>query len=342
MAIHSRRSLGWWWRWCWAAVAFLVAVMTPRVGVAAEEFPEPSDLAPAVRFWSATFTQYGHRDVVVHDRVTLGLVYEVVRDVGSDDDPRVQAAVGRALERLEVAAQRTPASPFALLQLTAPPAVLPSRIRTQRGMREAFGQGLAAERLFRPTVRGALQAEGLPADLAALPLIESSYHPGRVSEAGAVGMWQLMSDIGDADDRRDPARSSRAAARLLRQLHDRFGSWPLALTAYNHGAPGVQRARDAVGSDDLVQIVDRYDGPAFGFASRNFYAEFLAARHVLRHAKAYFPAIKTDRIVTYKVKRGDTLDRVAKRHGVTIPSLRVTNGIRSALLRPGQVLLVRL
>jgi hypothetical protein len=155
-------------------------------------------------------------------------------------------------------------------------------------------------------------------------------------------MWQLMADVADVDERRDPARSSRAAARRLRQLHDRFGSWPLALTAYNHGAPGVQRARETVGSDDLGHIVDRYAGPAFGFASRNFYAEFLAARHVMRHANAYFPDIKPSRMVTYKVKRGDTLDGVAKRHGVTIPSLRITNGIRSALLRPGQVLLVRL
>jgi membrane-bound lytic murein transglycosylase D len=315
--------------------------LTPRVGVADDAFPEPAALAPAVRFWSATFTQYGHRDVVIHDRLTLGLVYEVVRDVGGDDDPRVRAAVARAVERLDLAARRRSA-PFAFFRTSATPPVSASRVRTHRGMRETFAQGLTAERLFRPTVRRALAAERLPLDLAALPLIESSYHPGRVSEAGAVGMWQLMADVADADERRDPARSSRVAAHLLRRLHDKFGSWPLALTAYNHGATGVQRARETVGSDDLVQIVDRYDGPAFGFASKNFYAEFLAARHVMRHAKAYFPDIAPRRMVTYKVKRGDTLDRVAKRHGVTIPSLRITNGIRSAMLRPGQVLLVRL
>ena len=104
----------------------------------------------------------------------------------------------------------------------------------------------------------------------------------------------------------------------------------------------MRRAIREMGTTDIGTIVYYYRGPAFGFASRNFYAEFLAARHVLRHAKAYFPDLAPRRMITYKVKRGDTLERVAKRHGVTIPSLRITNGIRSAMLRPGQVLLVRL
>jgi membrane-bound lytic murein transglycosylase D len=351
MAIISRRGLGgWWWRGWAGAAAFLAVSMTPRVGVATEiQFPEPEALAPAVRFWAATFTQYGSRDVVIHDRLQPGLIYDVVRDVGSDDDPRVQAGIQAAVDRLERAARREPLA-FALFAPRAATLEPAARVRTQRGLREAFAQGLTAERLFRPGVRRALDAVGLPLDLAALPLIESSYHPGRVSSAGAVGLWQLTADVADryvrvdgkVDERRDPGRASVAAAGYLRDLHDQFGSWPLAITAYNHGPTGMQRARTTVGSDDLGEIVQRYDGPGFGFASRNFYAEFLAARHVLRHAGDYFPDTRPGRLVTYKVKRGDTLERVAKRHGVTIPSLRVMNGIRAALLRPGQMLLVRL
>lgn len=241
-----------------------------------------------MRFWAATFTQYGHRDVVAHDRVELGLVYDVVRDVDSSDDPRLEAAIRSAVERVERAARRGP-----VRLLPAATGLEPlARIRTHRGMREAFAQGLAAERLFGPVVRRALAAERLPLDLAA--------------------------------------------------LHEQFGSWPLALTAYNHGASGVERARAAIGSDDLGTIVARYESPAFGFASRSFYASFLAARHVLRNVGGYFPDMRPGRIVTYKVKRGDTLEGVARRHGVTIPSLRAANGIRAALIKPGQVLLVKL
>ena len=324
--------------------------MTPRVGVASEDrFPEPSALAPAVRFWAATFTQYGQRDVVIHDRVVPGLVYEVVRDVGSNDDTRVRAGIQAAVDRIERAASHGPEA-FAFFQTRATTLGPLARVRTHRGMREAFAQGLTAERLFRAPVRRALDAEHLPSDLAALPLVESLYHPGLVSHAGAVGLWQLTTEVADRyvrvdgkiDERRDPARASVAAAGYLRDLHDQFQSWPLAITAYNHGPTGVQRAREQVGSDDLGQIVNRYDGPAFGFASRNFYAEFLAARHVLRHVGDYFPEIRPGRLVAYKVKRGDTLARVAKHHGVSVPSLRAANGIRAALIKPGQMLLVRL
>ena len=76
MATPTRRGLGGWW-WSGGVAALLVLAMTPRVGVAADSsFPEPEELAPAVRFWAATFTQYGQRDVVIHDRVQLGLVYD--------------------------------------------------------------------------------------------------------------------------------------------------------------------------------------------------------------------------------------------------------------------------
>ena len=347
MATHTRRGLGLWWWWSWACAAALSVSMTPRVGVASDDqFPEPEALAPAVRFWAATFTQYGRRDVVIHDRVQPGLVYEVVRDVASDDDPRVQAGIQAAVDRLERASR---GGPFGLFQAATAAQPL-ARIRTHRGMREDFALGITAERLFRGAVRRALEREKLPLDLAALPLVESSYHPSVVSTAGAVGLWQLTADVaeryvrvgGKVDERRDPARASVAAAAYLHDLYEQFGSWPLALTAYNHGPTGVQRARERMGSDDLGEIVRRYDGPGFGFASRNFYAEFLAARHVLRNANAYFPELKPGRMVTYTVKRGDTLERVARRHGVTIPSLRATNGIRATLIKPGQTLLVKL
>ena len=101
MATRARRGLGGWWRSGGGVAAIFVLAMTPRVGVAADgSFPEPEELAPAVRFWAATFTQYGQRDVVIHDRVQLGLVYDVVRDVSSSDDPRVQAAIAVAVERI--------------------------------------------------------------------------------------------------------------------------------------------------------------------------------------------------------------------------------------------------
>jgi membrane-bound lytic murein transglycosylase D len=89
-------------------------------------------------------------------------------------------------------------------------------------------------------------------------------------------------------------------------------------------------------------LVARHHGPGFGFASRNFYAEFLAALHVRRNLAQYFPDLAPGRLIEVRVKRGDTLFKLARRHGVSLASLRVTNGLRSSALQPGQRLLVRL
>jgi membrane-bound lytic murein transglycosylase D len=74
--------------------------------------------------------------------------------------------------------------------------------------------------------------------------------------------------------------STVAAAKLLKQNFDRTQSWPLALTAYNHGLNGVMKAVQRTGSRDLCTIIERYESPSFRFASSNFYAQFLAARNV--------------------------------------------------------------
>ena len=71
-----------------------------------------------------------------------------------------------------------------------------------------------------------------------------------------------------------------------------LGTWPLAISAYNHGRAGMARAVASVGTTDLVQIIQRYDGPAFKFASRNFYTAFLAALEIDSNPDRYFPNLK--------------------------------------------------
>jgi membrane-bound lytic murein transglycosylase D len=317
-------------------------------GVAsASEFTTPRELGPAVHFWIDVFTRYSSAQVVVHDRFEPGIVYRVVQ--APFDRARLDAEVQPLVDRLTLARVLLPEVGTWLRAEEREPAG-GERIRLQPGRREAFLDALAAERLYRPIVARALAAEGLPRELAALPLIESSYHPGAVSPAGAVGLWQLMRETAKgslpttapADPRRDPALASAAAARHLRTLRDAFPNWPLALTAYHRGRAGVERARRVVGSDDLGAIVARHREPGFGFAARNYYAQFLAAWHVARNAETYFPELAPRRMVEYRVKRGDTLDGVARLHGVSRTRLRLTNGLRSAALQPGQRILIRL
>lgn len=124
-------------------------------------------------------------------------------------------------------------------------------------------------------------------DLAYLPHVESSYNARAGSKVGALGLWQLMPSTMRSLEgkqavyqRTDPSVSTKAAMKLLKMNYEKTGSWPLALTAYNHGANGVVRAIEETKSRDLCKIIEHYDSPSFKFASSNFYAQFLAARKV--------------------------------------------------------------
>ncbi|HYR79772.1 MAG TPA: lytic transglycosylase domain-containing protein, partial [Candidatus Dormibacteraeota bacterium] len=139
---------------------------------------------------------------------------------------------------------------------------------------------------------------GLPPELVTLAHVESGFHGGSRSSAGAVGIWQFTRDTGKHymkitryhDDRLIPDRATLAAAKLLRSNYDTLGDWPLAITAYNYGTGGVARAAGIYGGD-YSEMVQHYQGPRFGFAVKNYYAEFLAAMQVHRYEDAYFPGI---------------------------------------------------
>jgi membrane-bound lytic murein transglycosylase D len=170
------------------------------------------------------------------------------------------------------------------------------RVRSQRGLRERFREGL--ERSFRldGMIREIMAEHGLPEDLAYLPHVESSFQYHARSSVGATGLWQFTRGTGKQymrinsaiDERLDPVAATRGAAQYLKDAHDKLGTWPLALTSYNHGVGGMSKAKKRFGND-FVRVYHEYDGRTFGFASKNFYTEFLAARRIARDPERYFP-----------------------------------------------------
>lgn len=280
-----------------------------------ETFPVPPEIQPNVDFWRHVYGIWSRGEVAIHDNRYLGVVYEVVKlpepiKEGYTDAQRdlVRARTARYEERLRTleervrAGQRLTADEQALLtQIESAggrDAVFGAaeRLRTQRGLRERFRRGVEISGRYDDMFRDIMRSQGVPEDLAFLPHVESSFQTNAVSSVGAAGIWQFMPATGrmfmtvndTVDDRLDPIVAAEGAARYLAQAHARLGSWPLAITSYNHGQGGMANAKAQFG-DDIGAIVKNYRGQYFGFASRNFYAEFIAAREVTRHANRYFP-----------------------------------------------------
>ena len=216
------------------------------------------------------------------------------------------------------------------------------RVRFQQGLSDRFHAGLLRSGQWREHIIGALRTAGVPEELVALPHVESSFNPDARSFVGAAGLWQFTASTGRqymridqaVDERRDPYTSSEAAARFLRRNYDALGSWPLAVTAYNHGPGGMRRAARVMGTSDIEVIIRRYNGPAFGFASRNFYVSFLAALDIEKNPEQYFGALRRQPapdLLVVETPDYMRVDAIERAFGVTRSTLQAYN---PALLPP--------
>jgi len=171
-----------------------------------------------------------------------------------------------------------------------------ARIRFQLGQRDKFLLGIYYSGRYLKQMEAIFRDEGLPIELTRLPFVESSFNTKARSKVGASGIWQFMRKTAkpylkirsSVDERNDPLLATRAAARLMRANFGMLHSWPLAVTAWNHGPSGVRSITQKMSTEDLATIVNTYSSRTFGFASQNFYACFLAALSVEREAPKYF------------------------------------------------------
>lgn len=163
---------------------------------------------------------------------------------------------------------------------------------------------------YMPIFEQAIEKEGIPIELKYLPVIESAMNPDAVSRAGAVGLWQIMLPTGRGlgleintlvDERRDPVRSSEAAARYLRELYDIYKDWSLAIAAYNCGPGNVNKALRRAGDDARKDFWAIY--PYLPRETRGYVPCFIAATYVMNYYNKHniSPALAKKPIVTDSV-----------------------------------------
>jgi membrane-bound lytic murein transglycosylase D len=300
----------------------------PPAAIEDPDFPQPAAMSSAVAFWKRVYLEATTEAGLLHDSRELGVVYEIVRfgerkgrrtrQRHVDSRKKHWRSVLRRLAKGGAPRDSTESGVLHLLELELghePTARdlhnAARRIRFQLGQRDKFRAGIIRSGAYEDEMRATFRHEGLPEDLAYLPHVESSFNVDAYSKYGAAGLWQFMRSTGRryltinyvVDQRLDPPTATRAAARLLRENYQSLDSWPLAITAYNHGAAGMRRAKRKLGTDDMATIIRKYKSRTFGFASRNFYAQFLAARSILHSYEPYFGPLRRDQpVVVDEVK----------------------------------------
>jgi membrane-bound lytic murein transglycosylase D len=313
-------------------------------------FPVYDCLQMNVDFWTKVYTEYGLSNGIIHDSSNLSIIYEVIRLEDAErpgahkiNRKRIKAAKEKYRNILNrLAGGKPPSSPEEqwVADLFGPDATRKDfeyakrKIRCQVGQRDRFEEGIIRSGAFLDQIKEVFASYGLPADLAYLPHVESSFNHEAYSKARAAGIWQFTRPTGKRflrighllDERRDPIASSHAAARLLRENYEVLGDWPMAITAYNHGLSGMLRAKRS--KRTYEEIFEEYKSRSFRFASRNFYSEFLVAREVAKNYRQYFGELELDkppRVQEVVVEETVPLKELARDFNVDLADIKSLN-----------------
>jgi len=281
-------------------------------------FPQPAGLKPDVNFWIKVYTEVTTKEGFIHDSEHLNVIYERLSFEPGVDYKTRKKIIKQKKEYYKEVLEYLASNPNKKLETMLYRRIkglwpkgangadfekAAKNLRFQLGQSDRFKNGLVRSGRWMSFIKDEFNKLGIPEELSSLPHVESSFRSDARSHAGAAGLWQFTRPTGRrfmrvdhvVDERLDPFLATKAAGKLLKNNHEITGTWPLALTAYNHGAAGMRRAVESVGGTDITKIVREYKGRRFGFASRNFYNAFVAANRIEQQPVSYFGKIQRDK-----------------------------------------------
>lgn len=263
----------------WRAPSF--TTQEKALGYSEQAFAIPVGMEKKVQFWVDIYSKYTTNQGVIHDSEDVEIVYEVVDLSDYKTDRQKQRRMDQVKKEIGLKLSKEEKD----------------RLRFQLGQKDRMQEAIFYSGRYLEDMEKIFVEAGLPIELTRLAFVESSFNIMARSKVGASGIWQIMPYTArpykmitpTVDKRNHPLEATRFAARLLRGNYNMLESWPLAVTGYNHGPTGVLKMTRAYKTRDLADLVENVKSRrSFGFASRNFYACFLAALEVEKNAAKYF------------------------------------------------------
>ncbi len=294
-----------------------------------KDFDVPDYFKDSVIFWSQIYTQFTSQQVLIHDRDDLAIVYDALdythlynAKISNYDRARKQNRITlKTIKKIkqsliELSNRRNPKSREAKdlkkhlkkIGIKRPKNIsrksfygkMARNIRAQTGLRDHIFQGIINSFAFEKFIFEVMDYFEMPRELLAISFVESSFNLKATSRVGASGVWQIMPYIGNKilpnskykRPRRNVLLASLGAFHLLKQNFQILKRWDFAVPAYNSGTKHLLRAKRRfknVKNLDLGYVLTHYKSSHLGFASKNFYAEFLALVYILAYKKRFFP-----------------------------------------------------
>lgn len=260
------------------------------IGYDTNTFKVPEGLKKSVDFWIQIYTKYTTQQGVFH------VAGDTDQILGDFDLTQVYAnpqwgPVRRELEA-EILIKRQKKLLASRFKIDV------KKIRLQMGLKDRMQQAIKVSGYYLPQMEKIFEAEKIPKELTRVVFVESSFNIFAESKVGASGLWQIMPRVSKQfnymqtaqDLRNHPIYATKLAAKIFKQNYQILKSWPLAITGYNHGVGSMSKLVKKYKSNDISYLIDNVgSSKSFGFASRNFYATYLAALYVESHANLYFP-----------------------------------------------------
>lgn len=332
-------------------------ILTDPKNLIDEDFTVPTGLEKRVGFWFEIYSKYDSTNKVIHHMDFPWIHFEIfnISDIlarparfpwinpeKADKETRIRLntvrlelkALAKKLNKKKLPELTDREKEWVDKLQTLPGSIVKNvklaaqRVRVQTGQKDFFSKGLSVSNRYMPHMEQIFVSHGLPKEIARLPLVESSFNKLATSKVGAAGLWQFMDGTGKKflvindyiDERRSPLKSTEAAAELMKENHlIMYKSWPLAITAYNHGPGGIKKAVKKLKTKEIVKLITHFQHRRFGFASENFYSEFLAALYVEMYSNELISNI--DRQATIEFEQFKLTERMKPSKIVKLASM---------------------